>query len=166
MNPIHALHSLHSLLQYLYSAAERRSTFDGVDVRRMGDLAREHGTTRWKQAPAGTGRNVSLVALSLSSNAIGLYGHSGNASDHGNGGLMTKAVMGQLHADDYVITLDLTCQLAKAIADGTAGVTVETVPDEYLALYKGDRIRAANLADVMHVSKQIIVARMSEPKAA
>ena len=132
----------------------------------MGDLAREHGTTRWKRAPAGTGRNVSLVALSLSSNAIGLYGHSSNASNHGNGGLMTNAVMGQLHADDYVIALDLTCQLARAIADGTAGVTVEVVPDEYLALYRGDRIRAANLADVMRVSKQIIIARMNQPKAA
>lgn len=108
---------------------------------------------------AGTGKNVSLLALNLSSHGLGLYGHDSNAADHGDGNLMTKSVLGQLHADDFVITLDLSHDLARSVADGNAGLTLAPVPSKFLEHYRGDRFRAANLNDALRVAKQIIAPR-------
>lgn len=160
------LHSLHSFLQHLFSPPERNRRFDGVDLRRLGDVAREHGTTRWKQAPAGTGRNVGLVTLSLNANGIALYGHNANVADHTDGNVMSKAVLGQLHADDFVVTLDLACDTGRSIAAGTAGLVIAPVPDEYLALYRGDRIRAAALSDAMSVAEQVLIPGIRQSRAA
>src|SRR5262245_17782971 len=101
------------------SAEPRRLLLDEADVVRLGDLARQHGATRWKPAYAGKGRNANLLTLSLSANGIALYGHDSNAANHGDGNMMTKSVLEQLHADDLVITLDLAFETAQGVASGT-----------------------------------------------
>ena len=129
--------------------------FSGITLERLGDLARVHGVTRWKRAPASTGRNAHIVELRLRANELALFSHQGNRAIGKNGSIMATAVLQNLSADDYVILLDLRYEAARSLADGT---TVLTFADDELALlkYRQDAIRAGNYEDVEAVIRGII----------
>ncbi len=129
----------------------------GVELWRLGDLAREHGVTRWKRAPAGTGSNVDIVRLSLNANQLALYSHDAIALTFSNGNLMTDAVLKELHADDHVVLLDLNYDIARSVAEGSLGSATPDLSEELVEAYRGDRIRAANHADVDRVVESLIL---------
>jgi hypothetical protein len=158
MNTINA--NLNWLLSHFLDRAERDALLQGIRLERLGDLAREHGIQRWKRTPAGTGRNLNIVSLSLHANGLALYSHDGVRATGTNGDLMTKPVLAQLHADDFVIALDLAHPTARSIADGTAGLTHEPISPDALETYHQDKIRAANSNDVDRVVCQLILPRL------
>lgn len=129
----------------------------GVALWRLGDLARAHGVTRWKRAPAATGSNVDIVRLSLNANRLALYSHDAVALTFSNGNLMTDAVLKELHADDHVVVLDLDYDVARSVAEGALGSASGDPSEELVEAYRGDRIRAANHADVDRIIESLIL---------
>ena len=129
----------------------------GIELWRLGDLARTHGVTRWKRAPAGTGSNVDIVRLSLNANGLALYSHDAVALTFSNGNLMTDAVLKELHADDHVVVLDLDYDIARSVAEVSLSSASPDLSEELVESYRGDRIRAANHADVDRIIESLIL---------
>src|SRR3954452_16318666 len=119
MFPLYALHNITHTVSYDDDPVD----YDGVYLETMSAVARQHHCERWRRSPAGTGKNPCLVHFGLRNHGFCLYAPLANAAAGGHGTVMTTEVMRYIHADDYVIVLDLARDTARRLADGTTTLT-------------------------------------------
>lgn len=129
---------------------------EGVTLWRLGDLARDNGVTRWKRAPGNTGANAATVELMLSGKGLVIYSQHGNVAAGTNGTIMTTNTLRHLHADDYVIVLDIHFDTARQLKEGSFEFA-EPFDPTALVGYRGDQIRSGNYNDALQVCKDILL---------
>jgi hypothetical protein len=151
MFPLFAFHNLIHTTSY---EDDDPVDYDGVYLETMSAVAHQHHCGRWRRSPAGTGKNPGLVQFGLRNHGLCLYAPLANAAAGHHGAAMTTEVMRYIHADDYVIVLDLAHDTARRLADGAT--TLTAVEDCAIKFYRGDVIRAAAYNDAVCVTRHIL----------
>lgn len=150
------LHALNSLLDLFHGRSDR-PRYDGTDIIRMGNLARQLGIQRWKRSPSGTGRNVDLLRLGLRSHHLAIYAPSANAEVGDSGTTASATAITLIHADDIVVLIDTDDGKGSRLATDAGGLWTRPIPGALVSKYRGDRVRAAVEHDAIGIAKAVIL---------